>query len=429
MGVGEGDRIALHSANTPALLACLIGLWRVGGVAVGLPLRHPPAVLRAALHTAGATRLLFDTSLPPAPELALGMRSDAIPAYDAAGPSAPSLGSWSSDRPATLIFTSGSTGMPKAAQHRLGAHMASARGARANLPFGPGDVWLLSLPLYHVGGLSILVRTLEARAALVLPPPHQSTADALSDLRPTHASLVPTQLRRLLQTPAGSNDLRGVLIGGAATPAALLDAAVDSGLPVHTTYGLTEMASQVTTTAPNAGRAALDTAGRVLPGRELRLSEQGEILVRGAARMDGYVTRDGLARPFDADGWYATGDIGSLDIEGRLRVEGRIDFGFVSGGENVRPEAIERALAQVPGIEQSVVVPVTDAEFGHRPAAFVDAPGWDLDDPRTLGTLRDRLDDMLARFQHPVALLPLPHTSAMKHDRNALIRLAEASRR
>ncbi len=425
MGIGEGERVALHSPNTPALLACLIGLWRIGAVAVGLPLRHPPAVLRGALETVGATRLLCDAALPPAAELTRGIPTDAIPRYDVSGPPASRLESWGHDRPATLIFTSGSTGTPKAAQHRLSAHVASARGARSNLPFGVGDCWLLSLPLYHVGGLSILVRTLEAGAALALPRPGQSTADALVDLRPTHASLVPTQLRRLLEAPAESTSLRSVLIGGAATPAALLDAATDAGLPIHTTYGLTEMASQVTTTAPSAGRSALDTSGTVLAERELRLSGQGEILVRGATRMDGYVTRDGLARPFDADGWYATGDIGSLDTHGRLRVEGRIDFGFVSGGENVRPEAIERALAQVPGIVQSVVVPVADAEFGHRPVAFLDAPGWDLGDSSTLDALRDRLDDTLARFEHPVALLPLPQTAGMKPDRERLIRLAE----
>ncbi len=428
IGIVKGERVALHSANTPDLLACLIGLWRIGAVAVPLPLRHPSAVLRAALESAECRRLLFESHRPPAPELTTGIPSDEIPRYRLSDSQAEPFETWASDRPATLIFTSGSTGTPKAAQHRLSAHVASARGARANLPFAPGDCWLLSLPLYHVGGLSIMVRTLEARASLALPAPSQSTSEALIELRPTHASLVPTQLRRLLATPGVSHGLRGILLGGAAAPDSLVDAALAATLPIHTTYGLTEMASQVTTTPPDAPRSVLDTSGHVLPERELRLSETGEILVRGATRFDGYVTREGLSCPFDADGWYATGDVGALDSDGRLRVEGRIDFGFVSGGENVRPEAIERALAQVPGIVQNVVVPVADQEFGSRPVAFVDAPGWDLNDSRTLEALRERLDDSLARFQHPIALMPLPESSGMKPNRRLLIALAEAHR-
>ncbi len=426
MGVGEGERVALHSPNSPALLACLIGLWRIGAVAVPLPLRHPPNVQRAALESVRCKRLLFDALRPPSTELATGISAAELPPYRSSGSQVDALETWTSDRPATLIFTSGSTGTPKAAQHRLSAHVASARGARSNLPFAPSDCWLLSLPLYHVGGLSILVRTMEAGASLVLPDADQSAGDALLSMRPTHASLVPTQLRRLLATPDITHNLRGVLLGGAATPAALLDSALAAGLPIHTTYGLTEMASQVTTTRPRPSRSDLDTSGHILPERELRLSSSGEIEVRGATRFDGYVTSNGLLCPFDADGWYATGDIGSRDAEGRLRVEGRIDFGFVSGGENVRPEAIERALAQVPGILQSVVVPVADQEFGHRPVAFVEAPGWDLRDSRTLDSLRERLDSSLARFQHPVALLPLPESAGMKPDRRLLIAIAEA---
>ncbi len=429
MGVTQGERVALHAANSPAFLACLIGLWRIGAVAVPLPLRHPAAVLHAALTSVGASRLLFDADQPPHPQLSADRTARLLPRYEPGGPAAPAFDTWAHRSPATLVFTSGSTGVPKGAQHRLDAHVASARGARSAVPFDPGDCWLLSLPLYHIGGLSILIRTLEARASLALQQAGESTGQALAQHRPTHASLVPVQLRRLLAAPADSHRLRSVLVGGAATPAALLDAAVAADLPIHTTYGLTEMASQVCTTEVGAPRRALGTSGAVLPERELRLSERGEIMVRGATRLDGYATPDGLRCPFDSDGWFATGDVGSLDASGRLSVEGRIDFGFVSGGENVRPEAIERALADVPGIVQSVVVPVADAEFGHRPVAFVDAPGWDLDDARTLAALRERLDGTLARFQHPVALLTLPESQGMKPDRRALIALAESSQR
>ncbi|RMD98473.1 MAG: o-succinylbenzoate--CoA ligase, partial [Calditrichaeota bacterium] len=219
------------------------------------------------------------------------------------------------DQPATLIFTSGSTGTPKAALLSYGNHYFSALGANRNLPFGPGDRWLLSLPLYHVGGLAILFRAALGGGAVVFPENPRDLAGAIAKYRVTHVSLVATQLYRLLQDPAAAKplaQLKAILIGGSAIPKSLIDRAVELGLPIHTTYGLTEMASQVTTTPPGASREMLATSGRCLPHRQLDISPEGEIRVKGRTRFLGYVDGDKLVQPFDAQGWFATGDLGYM---------------------------------------------------------------------------------------------------------------------
>ena len=132
-----------------------------------------------------------------------------------------------------------------------------------------------------------------------------------------------------------------------------MDEALARGLPIHTSYGLTEMASQVTTTPPGASPGELRTAGRVLPGREVSISGGGEILVRGETLFAGYVDGEKVDRPLDADGWFHTGDLGDLDEDGYLRVLGRSDNLFISGGENIQPEEIEEALCSLEGVERS----------------------------------------------------------------------------
>ena len=186
------------------------------------------------------------------------------------------------------------------------------------------------------------------------------------------------------------------------------------------------MASQVTTTPPGAARATLSTAGAVLPHRALRIAEDGEILVRGATLFAGYVDGDALHDPRTADGWYPTGDRGTLDADGHLHVHGRTDHMFVSGGENIHPEEIERALMQLGGITRAVVVPVPDEEFGARPVAFVEAGGEAVGkaaERERVAAWRRKLDEALPRYKRPVRFLPWPDDESgpsIKADRPAL---------
>lgn len=223
--------------------------------------------------------------------------------------------------------------------------------------------------------------------------------------------------------------MKGLLLGGGPLPCSLISKALQAGVPLFTTYGLTEMASQVTTSSPGADQDELGTAGTVLAHRELACSPEGEILVRGKTLFRGYVEGADCVPAVDQDGWFATGDCGEIDEEGRLWVTGRRDAMFISGGENVHPETIEKALCEVEEVAEAVVVSVADAEFGRRPVAFVRMADG-ADPPAT--KLAALLEKHLPRFMIPDRFYSWPSdivSPGMKPDRTAFGRLAARLRR
>jgi o-succinylbenzoate---CoA ligase len=414
-GVASGDRVALYLPKDEGYLVLLLALVRAGAVACPVSTRLPAGGVGPVLRRAGCSALISaDRELSNAVDWVRHVDPEAILAGDVGNEEAPGPPEIPLDRPATVVFTSGSTGVPKAALHTFGNHYFSAAGSNANIALAPGDRWLHSLPLYHVGGLSIVFRCLLAGAAIALPEPDAPLGRSISERGATHVSLVSTQLSRLLgDGDADPSGLKAVLMGGGPIPPSLVDDALSRGLPIHTSYGLTEMASQVTTTPPRASREELRTAGRVLPHREVRVSGEGEILVRGATLFAGYLREGGPDLPLDGGGWFRTGDLGEIDAGGYLRVSGRRDNLFVSGGENVQPEEIEAALCRVEGVEEAVVVPVPDPEFGARPVAFVRLSG-------RAGDLSRLLEPLLPRFKIPKAFHEWEGAGGIKPDRVAL---------
>lgn len=423
-GIGAGTRVALRLPRSPELIALFWAIWRQRAVAVPLSRRLPPSAAAEAAQRGGSDVLVTPRAHDEKAAQKLGLRTidpeslGERPPPSASVPAEPVA--MTPDQEATRVFTSGSTGPPKAAVHTWGNHIASAAGSNANLPVQPGDRWLLSLPCHHVGGLAILVRCALGGGAVLLPGAGDDLAETVDRLRPTHASLVATQLHRLLQADAdGVAGMAGVLVGGGPVPDAMLQEAQARGWPVHTTYGCTEMASQITTTPPGADGDALQTAGVVLRHRRVRIAGDGEILVRGAPLFRGYWVDGALDDPRTAEGWYPTGDRGRLTADGRLRVTGRTDHMFISGGENIQPEEVERAIEQLPQVARAVVVPVPDAEFGRRPVAFVEpAAGHAVPN-----TLADVLAEHLPRFKIPDAVFSLPEMArqaGMKVNRRQL---------
>jgi o-succinylbenzoate---CoA ligase len=414
-GLEPGSRVALHLPKDERYVALVIALIRAGHVACPVSDRLPPRGVAQLLGRASCSALISEDEellqtagaglLRPAPETLL--RDGEQRAEPADVPQ---------ERPATIIFTSGSSGAPKAALHTFGNHYHSALGSNTNIALRPGDRWLHSLPLYHVGGLSILFRCMLAGATVALPQPGTSLGESIAGLGATHVSLVSTQLSWLLREDAYLVGLEAVLMGGGPVPPSLVDEALARGLPLHTSYGLTEMASQVTTTLPGASIEELRTAGRVLPNREVSISKSGEILVRGETLFAGYVEGEEPDRPLDAEGWFHTRDLGEIDESGYLRVGGRMDNLFISGGENIQPEEIEEALCRLDGIDEAVVVPVLDEEFGARPVAFVRAAG------RMPEELARKLEPLLPRFKIPISFHPWPEEArrGMKADRAVL---------
>lgn len=273
--------------------------------------------------------------------------------------------------PATIILSSGSTGQPKAVVHSLAAHIASAQGAATNMPIKPGDRWLWSLPLFHVSGLSIPIRCALAGATVVgTSEERKLSAKALADAKVSHLSVVGTQLRRLLEEPAfPSKSLDSVLLGGSSVDPKIVQTARSRGVGVLTTYGLSETASQVSTSANGDDPLS---SGKVLPGREVNINDSGEILVRGKTLCLGYYQDGKIYSVVDDQGWFATRDLGEFDASDHLYVRGRIDNMFISGGENIYPETIERTILSLFKVNQAFVIPKSDPEYGQRPVVFVD---------------------------------------------------------
>ncbi|MBI2422807.1 MAG: AMP-binding protein [Candidatus Hydrogenedentes bacterium] len=334
------------------------------------------------------------------------------------------------DAPATLVLTSGSSSFPKAVAHSLRGHLASAAAANTNIALAPGDRWLFSLPLYHVSGLGILFRCLEAGATVVMPPLEGELLHSIRALRITHCSLVAAQLQRCMEAEGGVaalRNLKAVLLGGSAIPPALIDRAHAAGLPLHTSYGLTECASQICCTRPGANREELSTSGYPLGADRVRINAAGVIEVGGPSLMLGYWQDGALDRPFTEDGWFATRDLGAWDAAGRLHVLGRADNVFVCGGENVQPEEVERALLTLEGVLQAVVAPVPHPVYGATVVAIVES---EVPIGEVAAAWRTQLQALLPKHAVPRHFLPWPvnhaEHAAIKVSREKLRAYAEA---
>jgi O-succinylbenzoic acid--CoA ligase len=324
----------------------------------------------------------------------------------------------------TLLFTSGSTGEPRAVWHDLESHIANAMGAAEMMPLQSGFAWLLSLPLNHVSGFSILIRCLLAGATVVFPDRNSSLKTQIEDPVLTHLSVVGVQLRRLLAEGTSFSHLQAVLVGGGPVDQSLVSFAIKAGVPIYVTYGMTETASQITTSERLHSWPGVIHAGKPLPGREVRISPDGEIQVRGAILPRAIFSRGELREALTGDGWFSTGDAGSFDADENLVVKGRRNRMFISGGENICPEVIEGLLVSFPQVRRAVVVGVRHEEFGFRPVAFV-AGGASVD------SMKEFLKSRLEGFYIPDAFLPWPNEISeddAKVDFVFFRRLAQESR-
>jgi O-succinylbenzoic acid--CoA ligase len=298
---------------------------------------------------------------------------------------------------ALVVATSGASGTPKGVVLTHDAVAASARATNTRLGVTADDHWLACLPLSHVGGLSVVTRALAGGTRLTVLPGFDPVAVTAAGA--TLVSLVATALQRI--DPAV---FRTIVLGGAAPPP-------DRPANVVTTYGMTETGS------------GLVYDGRPLDGVEVRIDGDGEISVRGPMLLRAY--RDGTV-PLD-DGWFATGDVGRWDADGRLVVDGRRSELIISGGENVWPEPVEAVLRGHPGVADVAVGGEPDLEWGQVVTAYVVATG----DPPTLEELRDAVKEQLAPHCAPrrlTVVAAIPRTALGKIRRAEVTKLAVISR-
>jgi o-succinylbenzoate---CoA ligase len=362
-------------------------------------------LLAAALDGTGPAILPLDAGLPAArlAELIEALGPDAV--EDARGVrrarSGPDRGV--AGGTAVVIGTSGSTGVPKGVELSAAALRHSAQASLDRVGARPGERWLCCLPVTHVAGLQVLVRSLVSGTEPVLA--ERADAATLAASGCSQISLVPTQLQRLLEsdagTPAPLAGFSSVLLGGAAAPAALLGAARDAGVPVVTTYGMTE----------TCGGCVYD--GVPLDGVRVKIGDDERIWIGGPVLFLGYRGSDRVS----AGSWFRTGDLGRLDGSGRLTVRGRADDVINTGGHKVVPGEVAAALASCPGVRDVAVVGQPDPEWGERVVAVV-APS-DPADPPDLELLRLHVRERLPRYASPsrvVMVDAVPMLPSGKHD-------------
>lgn len=323
---------------------------------------------------------------------------------------------------ALVIATSGSAGEPKAVMLSHRNLDAAAAAANERLPLGPGDLWLDCLPLFHIGGLTILWRTARAGATALLHEGFaaEAVAAGLSDEPVTHISLVPAMLARLLDLGVRPPPtLRVALVGGAALSGSLHARGLAAGWPLHPTWGMSETTAQIATHAPTDGPWRSGLAGRPLPGNRVAVAADGRLRVAGPQVMLGYLNPD-LRPGLGLDGgWFTTGDLGHSDADG-VTVLGRADDLLISGGHKIHPGEVEDALAACPGIREVAVTALPDPAWGDLVVALVVGNA----EPAAIDRWSREHLRPAARPRRILRLDSLPRQAAGKIDRQALRRLA-----
>ncbi|NPC93844.1 o-succinylbenzoate--CoA ligase [Bacillus sp. WMMC1349] len=287
------------------------------------------------------------------------------------------------DDTATIMYTSGTTGRPKGVLQTFSNHYFSAVSSALNLGLMEDDRWLVTLPLFHISGLSALFKSVIYGMTIVLHKRFE-VMDVLHSIQSdqvTMISVVQTTLARLSAELSNCPEpLRCLLLGGGPAPSALLEECRKKQLPIVQTYGMTETCSQIATLAPQYSMTKLGSAGKPLFASNIRIeqngvslntSEHGEIIVKGPTVMKGYLKNEAATRESLKDGWFKTGDLGYLDNDGFLYVLDRRSDLIISGGENIYPAEIEAVLQTHPFVMEAGVKGVDDNIWGKVPHAFL----------------------------------------------------------
>ncbi len=435
-----GDRAALLADNGAGFVQAVHAVARVGAVLVPLNTRLAEPELLAIVRDCRPALLLHDRANGAAAESVSNVAGvtrlglDKLTAPGGASAGSNPCGTINLESVHTIVYTSGTSGRAKGAMLTFGNHWWSATASALNLGLRDNDRWLACLPLFHVGGLAILLRSVIYGMTVVLHSRFDPEAvnQAIDEDGVTIVSVVANMLQRMLEARGNRPyppSLRCVLAGGGPVPRDLLEECARRDVPVVQTYGLTEASSQATTLSPDDAMRRLGSAGKPLFPVEVRIEnadgavlppgEAGEILLRGPTVTTGYFERPEDTRQAIRDGWLHTGDVGYLDQDGYLYVLDRRDDLIVSGGENVYPAEVEETIRAHPGVTDAGVFGLPDPVWGQRVAAAVVPGESGLGREEILAFCRERL----APYKVPGEILmvtALPRNAAGKLLRREL---------
>ena len=320
---------------------------------------------------------------------------------------------------ARIMYTSGTTGRPKGVLQTFGNHFYSAVSSALNLGLSSADKWLCVAPIFHISGFSIIMRGLiyGMTVRLVEKFRAEELERILANETVTIMSVVPFMLKKLIQQQNKTNThynsaFRCMLLGGGTIDRETLEACLQRSIPVVQCYGMTETCSQIVALRSADALLKLGSVGQPLFSTQLKLSKDGEILLKTPALTPGYLNLPDKLPSKMIDGWYRTGDIGHLDKEGYLYIDGRADEMLISGGENIFPQEVEQVYQRYPQINEVAVVGQNDSVWGQVPVAFV------VSDRRLSPTkLMNYGYEHLARYkvpQHYIFVSELPKNASGK---------------
>lgn len=411
-GIKEHTKAAILSSNNPGYVILLSALWNLNACVIPLNIMLSDSELIEIINFSDAEFLFYNKDEKPEPEVTIpridmsktstGSGSIKVPGLD---PDAVSL----------VMFTSGATGRPKGVMHSLNDLLNSSDNSNDLLNQKPEDRWIASLPFYHIGGLSIIIRTFRYGSSLVIPSSlkNDSLTGAFNDLKPTHASLVSTQLKRMLESGwKPSAELKKILLGGGFADVKLIKDAISAGCKISNVYGSTETSAFVTAGNTETAINKPLSSGRALGSNKIfivddQLNEEkagrtGEILILSRALFHGYYKDEKESAKKLTSKGFRTGDVGHLDKDGDLFVEARRTDLIITGGENVNPLEVETALNNIPGISDSCVFAMPDIEWGQIVAAAVV-----LEKEVSIKEISDYLKDKIAGYKAPKRFYPV----------------------
>lgn len=382
IGIREGEHIAILSNNSVQMIIAIHALSYVGAVAVLLNTRLTPDELNYQIKDANVKALIFHDQLS---ELARKLQLKTVKSFSEveAEPAkkVELVTELKLDDPFTIIYTSGTTGFPKGVIHTYGNHWWSAIGSALNLGLSDKDKWLAVLPYFHVGGLSIFIKSIIYGMPVYVVEKfnEQIVLDAIVNRGVTLASVVTIMLQRILDS-LGENNIpehfRCMLLGGGPAPVPLLEKANSRNVPVFQSFGMTETSSQIVTLSPRDALDKIGSAGKALFPAQVKIqdceaNEIGEIFVKGPMVTKGYYNNLEANEKSFQDGWLATGDLGYVDNDGFLYVVDRRKDLIISGGENIYPSEIESVLSSFDGVKEIGVTGRKDDNWGQIPIAFI----------------------------------------------------------
>lgn len=433
--ITAGQHVGVLMSSHADTVALIHALMKIGAVLVPLNTRLTSDELRYQVIQSECALLIYDSAHADKAQ-ALNIAALLIDYLHDAADDTPLSRTLNLDEAQAIMFTSGTSGKPKGAILTYANQFYSATASAFRLGVLPDDRWLCCLPLFHIGGLAIVLRSAQYGTAIIL---HDGFAvdpvnDAIDTQHVSLISLVPTMLHRLLEKREPHpfpKTLRMILLGGAAATVDLVTRAQSLGAPVATTYGLTEASSQVATQVPELTQHKPASVGRAVPfaslrvvddkGRDVAQGTIGEVWVNGATVMRGYFNDHTSTRQTLHAGWLRTGDMGYLDADGDLWLVQRRSDLIVSGGENIYPAEVETALKTHPAVQDASVVGIPNAEWGQQVGAVIV-----LRDNTNAETLAAFLREKLAGYKIPRRWLfidALPLTASGKIARAEVLKL------